>query len=31
VECHAEIGRFLGQFMPSQLKQFYPRLYDIGK
>ncbi len=26
VEGHAEIGRYIGQFMPEELKKFYPRL-----
>ena len=28
IEGHAEIGRYLGQFMPEILKPFYPCLYD---
>jgi hypothetical protein len=27
VEGHAEIYRYLGQYMPDQLKQFYPTLF----
>ncbi len=26
VEAHAEIGRYLGQFMPERLRRFYPKL-----
>jgi hypothetical protein len=27
VEAHAEVYRYLGQFMPEELKQFYPNLF----
>lgn len=28
VEAHAEIYRYLGTFMPEELKQYYPKLLD---
>ncbi len=28
VEGHAEIGRYIGQFMPPELKPFYPKLFQ---
>ena len=27
IEGHAEIGRFIGQFMPDEIKHFYPKLF----
>jgi hypothetical protein len=27
IEAHAEIYRYLGQFMPEVLKGFYPKLF----
>ncbi|MFA5572421.1 MAG: hypothetical protein WDA42_04880 [Candidatus Bathyarchaeia archaeon] len=29
IEGHAEIGRYLGQYMPEEARKFYPEIYSI--